>query len=152
MTLNSSLYASDRMDWETPHDLFNRLNAEFQFVLDPCCTPETAKCSLWYTREHDGLKLPWFGSVFMNPPYGRTIKDWVAEARCEADKGATVVCLLPCRTDTRWWHEHVMKASEIRLLNRRLTFHGGTNKAPFPAAIVVFRPGDQSGRLSAMCA
>lgn len=78
----------------------------------------------------------------MNPPYGRQIGNWVKKAKEAARQGkATVVCLLPARTDTAWWHDYVMKANEIRLIRGRLKFGDGKGSAPFPSAIVVFRKG-----------
>lgn len=140
MTLNQSLFTSDKDDWETPKDFFDTLNIEFNFDLDPCCTAATAKCKSFFTKEDDGLTKNWFGNVYMNPPYGRQIVNWVRKAKTESEKGCTVVCLVPARTDTKWWHEYCMFASEIRLLNRRLTFVGANNKSTFPAAIIIFRP------------
>jgi site-specific DNA-methyltransferase (adenine-specific) len=131
---------SEKHDWETPITLFDDLNREFNFDLDPCCSKETAKCAKFYTENDDGLTQDWSGNVFMNPPYGRQIILWMKKAKEESDKGSTVVCLVPARTDTRWWHLYAMTSSEIRLLNRRLTFAGANNKATFPAAIVIFRP------------
>ena len=138
--LNTSLFMSDKDDWETPKKLFCLLDNEFNFDLDPCCSKETAKCDLFYTKEDDGLEKEWKGNVFMNPPYGRQIVNWVKKAKEESEKGATVVCLVPARTDTRWWHNYCMKSAEVRFLTRRLTFEGAGNKATFPAAIVVFKP------------
>lgn len=78
----------------------------------------------------------------MNPPYGRQIGIWVKKAKETARQGkATVVCLLPARTDTAWWHDYVMKANEIRLIRGRLKFGDGKGSAPFPSAIVVFKKG-----------
>ena len=68
---------SDKDDWETPKKLFCLLDNEFNFDLDPCCSKETAKCNLFYTKEDDGLEKEWKGNVFMNPPYGRQIVNWV---------------------------------------------------------------------------
>jgi site-specific DNA-methyltransferase (adenine-specific) len=141
VTLNNSLYSSDKSEWETPHELFDALNDEFQFILDPCCLVETAKCPLYYTPSVDGLKLPWFGNVFMNPPYGRTIKNWMKKAYESSQNGTLVVCLVPARVDTKWWHDYAMKAAEIRFTTRRLTFQNAGNKAPFPVAIVIFKQG-----------
>ncbi len=138
--LNDSLYSSSKQDWETPATLFDPLNEEFGFTLDCCASPDNAKVKSYYSTR--GLERPWRGVVWMNPPYGRDIKDWVAKARREAKKGAVVVALLPVRSDTRWWHQYVMKAEEVRLLTRRLSFVGASNKATFPAAIVVFGQGD----------
>jgi len=147
--LNDSLFMSNKDDWETPKDLYAKLNIEFNFNLDPCCSKETAKCTSFYTIEDDGLSKNWEGNVFMNPPYGREIVNWIKKAKEESDKGATVVCLVPARTDTKWWHTYCMKSAEIRLLTRRLTFEGANNKATFPAAIVVFRQGENNPTLKA---
>lgn len=147
--LNDSLFSSKKDDWNTPQNLFDRLNEEYSFNLDPCCFKETAKCKDYFTPLEDGLKQDWFGNVFMNPPYGRDIKHWVKKAKDESEKNnCVVVCLLPARTDTRWWHEYCMKSSEIKLCNKRLSFEGSTNKATFPTAIVVFRKNQNTPVLS----
>lgn len=138
--LNDSLYSSENMNWETPSYIFDQLNDEFNFTLDVCATPTNAKVPVYFTPVDDGLSKNWSGVCWMNPPYGREISKWVEKAYNSSLSGCTVVCLLPCRTDTKWWHNYVMKSSEIRLMNRRLSFVGSTNKAPFPTAIVVFDP------------
>lgn len=139
MVLNDSLFSSKHMDWETPDVLFFRLNEEFQFTLDPCASFNNSKCEKFFTKEDDGLIQKWEGRVFCNPPYGRGIGMWVEKAYRESRINASVVvCLLPVRSDTKWWHNWVMKSSQIRLLNRRLTFKGSNNKSPVPSAIVVF--------------
>jgi site-specific DNA-methyltransferase (adenine-specific) len=81
----------------------------------------------------------------MNPPFGYEIPRFVHKAWLEAnDDAEIVVCLLPARVDTRWWHEYVMTASEIRFIKGRLTFGkdgvDAVSPAPFPCAIVVFDP------------
>ena len=111
---NSVHYSSKSDEWETPDELFDDLNEEFEFDLDVCANKRNAKCKLYYTEEDNALVLPWDGVSYMNPPYGRNIKAWVEKARSEALKGNTVVCLLPARTDTKWWHENCMMAAEIR--------------------------------------
>lgn len=136
--LNASLYSSDKQDWETPQSLFDALKREFRFTLDVCATEHNAKCKRFFTPEDDGLAQVWRGVVWMNPPYGRGIDRWVKKAH---ESGVVCVCLLPVRSDTRWWHTHVMQASEVRLLTKRLSFGGSKNKAPFPAAIIVFGRG-----------
>jgi len=75
----------------------------------------------------------------MNPPYGREIGKWVKKAYESAQSGATVVCLVPARTDTAWWHDYCAKG-EIRFVRGRLKFGGSKNSAPFPSAVVIFRP------------
>jgi site-specific DNA-methyltransferase (adenine-specific) len=148
MTLNSSNYNSASCEWGTPISLFTRLDAEFAFDLDVCATSQNAKCRRYFTVKEDGLTQEWSGNIWMNPPYGRGIDKWVAKA---ASSHVMCVCLLPVRSDTRWWHAYVMRATEIRLLTRRLSFEGSTNKAPFPSAVVVFKPGVYSPiRLTSM--
>lgn len=131
---------SKTQEWATPQDLFDELEREFRFTLDPCSTAANAKCDRFFTAEDDGLLQSWQGErVFMNPPYGRAVQKWVEKAHSESRGGATVVCLLPSRTDTRWWHDYCMKG-EIRFVRGRLYFGDGKGRAPFPSAIVIFRP------------
>jgi phage N-6-adenine-methyltransferase len=129
-------FSSETDTWATPQDFFDELNEEFNFTLDPCCLPSSAKCDKYYTPEDDGLSKSWDGEVvFMNPPYGREIGKWMKKA---SEAKATVVCLVPSRTDTRWWHDYAMKG-DIRFIKGRLKFGDATNSAPFPSAVVIFR-------------
>jgi len=142
-----SVHFSSRTDlWATPRDFYAQLDQEFGFSLDVCALPENAKCARYYTPEDDGLSQSWNGVCWMNPPYGREIGGWVEKAFSSALNGATVVCLLPARTDTRWWHSWVMLADEIRFIRGRLKFGESRNSAPFPSAVVVFRPRFQLDR------
>jgi site-specific DNA-methyltransferase (adenine-specific) len=135
---------SDRDDWETPPDVFAALNGEFQFTLDPCCTVQTAKCARFFTSDDDGLSQDWgTESVFVNPPYGRELAKWVAKSLQASLNGATVVLLIPARTDTAYFHEHIYGVAEIRFLRGRIYFHRdgvAVDRAPFPSMVVVFRP------------
>jgi len=124
--------------WATPQRLFDELHSEFQFTLDVCAIPENAKCPQFYSPTEDGLSQPWTGVCWMNPPYGRAIGLWVARAYRAALTGATVVALLPARTDTTWWHDYVVKAKDIRFLRGRIRFGEAKYSAPFPSAVVVF--------------
>jgi phage N-6-adenine-methyltransferase len=105
--------------WSTPDDFFKKLDDEFHFTLDVCATPENAKCRMYFTAETDGLSKPWgrFVAVdeaaWMNPPYGKEIGKWVKKAYEEAKCGLTVVCLLPARTDTDWFHRYIVPFSGI---------------------------------------
>jgi len=138
--MNTELHFSSKTpEHATPQEFFDRLNAEFNFTLDPCATPENAKCARYFTREDDGLAQSWAGEVvFMNPPYGRVIAAWMRKAyEASRREGATVVCLIPARTDTRWFHEYALKG-KVRFLEGRLKFGDSKNSAPFPSAIVVF--------------
>jgi site-specific DNA-methyltransferase (adenine-specific) len=118
------------------------LNLEFGFTLDPCCVPETAKCKRYYTPETDGLAQSWADErVFMNPPYGRDLGVWMKKAYEEArDNGALVVCFVPARVDTEWWHRYAAKATDVRFPKGQVKFDGASASAPFPVAVVIFRP------------
>ena len=141
-------FSSKTNEWATPQCFFDRLDAEFNFTLDPCSDGLNAKCGKFYTQEDDGLTQSWTGErVFMNPPYGRVIGDWVRKAYEESQKGALIVALTPARTDTRYWHDYVMKADEIRLVKGRIKFGDGSNSAPFPSAVVVWQDGLNSSPL-----
>ena len=132
-------FSSTRDDWETPQDIFNELNSEFGFTLDVCASIDNAKCASFYTIADDGLVQDWSGDVcWMNPPYGRSIGAWMEKAYTESKAGAAVVCLIPSRTDTRWWHDYAMKG-EVRFIRGRLRFSGHKNNAPFPSAVIIFR-------------
>jgi phage N-6-adenine-methyltransferase len=137
--INPAMFSSESTEWETPQKLFDSLNAEFHFTLDVCATAANAKCQHFYSKEENAFRQRWRGVCWMNPPYGRTITPrWVQKAYWSSQEGALVVCLLPARTDTIWWHKYVMKG-EIRFLKGRVKFTGGLYSAPFPSAVVIFR-------------
>lgn len=141
-------FSSARQDWGTPWDFFKAQDAKFgPFDLDVCATPENAKCARFYTPEQNGLDRPWTGRCWMNPPFGREIGKWVRKASEEVRKKAEcVVCLLPARTDTAWWHDYIERnAARIIFLRGRLTFEGAENSAPFPSVIVVFKKQSRDG-------
>ena len=115
------------------------LNAEFGFEMDVCATAENAKCRKFFTPEDNGLVQHWEGVCWMNPPYGREIERWMRKALESAQQGAMVVCLVPARTDAKWWHRYAMRG-EIRYSRGRLKFSNSENSAPFPNAVVIFRP------------
>lgn len=122
-------YSSLRLNWKTPKATYDKLNEEFNFDFDPC--PVNPK--------FDGLKISWGGCNFVNPPYGREIGKWIQKGFQEWQNGKTVVFLVASRTDTKWWHDYMMKATEIRFIKGRLKFDDGKNDASFPSAIVIFR-------------
>ena len=131
-------FKSESNEWETPQDLYNELDKQYGFTLDPCATPSNAKCDNFYTKQDDGLSKSWKGHVvFMNPPYGREIGKWIKKA--SEERSCCVVCLIPSRTDTKYWHEFIFpNAHKIMFIKGRLKFGGHENSAPFPSAIVVF--------------
>jgi phage N-6-adenine-methyltransferase len=146
--------ASD--EWSTPDETYEPLRAEFDLLIDVAATRANTK-SLDYFGPgsrlgHDALTANWsmFGSMsrcWMNPPYSRC-REFIGKAAAEARKGCTVVALVPSRTDTRWWHDHVWDACanttrpgvEIRFIKGRLKFGNSQNSAPFPSVVIVFRP------------
>lgn len=143
--MNDALLSSKNMNWCTPQDFFDELNAEFDFALDAAATDKVAKCAAYYTPETDGLNSPWDvagGAVFCNPPYGRAIGKWVCKAHEEAKKGTTIVLLIPARTDTTYFHDYIYGKAEIRFVRGRLKFTDEDGKsfapAPFPSMVVVY--------------
>ena len=136
---NSVHFSSERDNWETPQDFFDKLNEEFGFTLDVCAEDDTAKCEKYYTKKDDAFTKEWKCVCWMNPPYGRGIGVWLKKAYETSQNESTVVCLIPSRTDTKWWHDYVMQAAEIRFVKGRLKFDGHKNSAPFPSAVVVFK-------------
>lgn len=141
-------FSSQTCKWATPEWLFNELNQEFNFDIDACALPDNAKCEKYFTPDDDGLLMPWSGSVWCNPPYGNKIADWVHKAWRESHNGCTVVCLLPSRTDTRWFHNYILGVAEIRFIKGRLKFGGSENNAPFPSMICIYRPPAFSSKMN----
>lgn len=132
-------FESRRQDWETPNSIFDPLNTEFSFTLDVCATEDTAKCQSFLTAEEDALNRDWGTHVcWMNPPF-REQKKWVKKAYEASCSGATVVCLVPSRTNTNWWHDYCMRG-EVRFIRGRPKFGNADHGTPLPLAIVVFRP------------
>ena len=144
----SAPFSRESDEWRTPQKLFDQLNKEFNFHLDAAASPINGKCS--HNMTENSLDLPWhkYETVWLNPPYSR-ISDFIAKAYRESLIDATVVCLIPSRTDTKYWHDYVMKAYEIRFIKGRLRFNDLKGSAPFPSAVVVFR-GDWGGTTPAI--
>ena len=127
--MHKAMTTSVSPSYRTPIEFYNKLDAEFHFNDDPCPLSDNGI---------DGLLRNWGTRTYMNPPYGKHIGKWMMKAYAESQLGKLVVCLVPSRTDTRWWHEWAVKATEIRFVKGRLTFEGQNNPAPFPSAIVIF--------------
>ena len=131
-------FSSAKPDWATPWWLVRHCEGYFllPFDLDVCATADNAKAPRFFTPADDGLAQPWHGRCWCNPPYGREIGLWTRKAATEAERGASVVLLLPARTDTAWWHDDVVSAASVILFLRgRLRFEGAPSSAPFPSAI-----------------
>jgi len=137
--MNKNIHFSSKTDnWATPQYLFDILNESFKFDIDVCASKENAKCERFFTKEDNGLLQKWSGNCFMNPPYGREIGKWVKKAYEESLSGNTIVCLLPARTDTKWFHDYCAHGT-ITFIKGRLKFGNSKNSAPFPSMTVVFK-------------
>jgi site-specific DNA-methyltransferase (adenine-specific) len=134
------MLSSRSCEWRTDPVVFADLSAKYgPFDLDPCATSENAKCPRYFTKEDDGLSQPWTGRVFVNPPYGRSLAAWMRKAwESSRTTAELVVCLVPARVDTHWFHDYACRG-EVTFLRGRLKFGAGESSAPFPSAIVVFR-------------
>ena len=162
--LSRVMFSRTSDEWATPPDTFARLDAEFAFTCDVAATAATATCVDYFGPDHadlfrrDALALPWRGACFLNPPYSR-VREFIAKAVREARAGAVVVCLVPARTDTRWWHEWVWDGDQhgprpgvaVRFVKGRLKFGGAAAGAPFPGVVLVFGadPEDADAELEA---
>ena len=129
-------------EWETPWELFRKIDSLYHFTLDVCATPENKKCERFFSKADDGLAQEWKGVCWMNPPYGRDVEPWIKKAYKAADSGAAVVvALLPARTDTKWFHRYIYGKAEVRFLEGRVKYvrkDGKSGPAPFPSMIVVW--------------
>ena len=159
-------HSQKTVEWETPQFLFDKLIEEFNFTIDVCASRENAKCERFYTKEVKGLFKSWKNEiVFMNPPYGHgKVRKWIEKAYQESLNNTTVVCLIPSRTDTSYWHDYIIPHAEVRFLRGRVKFSLSNDKsnyieqlnlfeastiqyssdsidetfAPFPSAVVIF--------------
>lgn len=130
-------FESTSEEWETPDNVYLPLAEEFVFDRDVAASSQNAKTLSFFSKSEDGLLQEWTGTCWMNPPFGRQLKHWVIKAYESSEKGAVVVCLLPAKTNTNWWHDYCMKG-EIRFLRGRPKFNGAKHGLPFPLAIVIF--------------
>lgn len=153
--MNDIVLSSTRTDWATPRAFFAAMHAEFSFDIDVCANAENACLPRYWTETDDALSQDWSGlTCWMNPPYSNSgLKKWLKKAYDESRKGAVVVCLIPARTETAWWHDYVIRATEIRFIRGRLQFGGGTgngHNATFPSAVVVFHGCANFGQVTYM--
>ena len=145
--MNEVLFSSKRMDWETPQKFFDQLNAKYHFVLDAAAEDHNAKCRRYFTPEQNGLSQSWDvgGAVWCNPPYGRSTGKWVKKAWQEAQKGVTIVMLIPARPDVSYFHDWIWGKAEVIFLRGRLKFElngiPAKNAAAFPSMLVIYNGG-----------
>ena len=137
--------SSVHQSWATPWPLFDAIDKEFGFFGDLAATANNAKKDHYISPRTDSLSVDWVqwsqgDPCWLNPPYGRSIGNWMKKAFVESERGMCIVCLVFVRTDTKWWNEYAMRAAEIRLIPGRITFVGADNGAPAPSCLVVFDP------------
>jgi len=140
------MFSSKTGEWSTPQAFFEKLDWRFgPFTLDPCADADNTKCTRFFSEDDNGLTQDWGGCTsFVNPPYGRGIEKWIQKGYTESRKKDTrVVMLIPSRTDTKYWHNYVMKAEEVYFIKGRLKFGDSQNSAPFPSAVIVFDGSNQ---------
>lgn len=135
---HTAAFLSTKRDWETPQAFFEHWDEQYGFTLDAAASAANRKCDAYLDEAIDALSQPWPGVVWCNPPYSHGIGAWVRKGYEEAERGSTVVMLIPARTDTGWWHDYVMRAAEIWLVRGRIRFSGSPINAPFPSCVVVF--------------
>ena len=144
--VDKALYSSRTEEWETPVDLFDRLHAIYHFQLDACASATNAKCRQFFTRSDDALVQSWaqYGRVWMNPPYGRQIGQFMKKACEKSQKGSLVVALVPARTDTKWWHNWIAGKADTLFLHGRLRYldvsKSEQHAAPFPSVLIIYQP------------
>lgn len=154
------MFSCKNLNWNTPQSFYDKLDEEFHFTLDAAATDKSAKCRLYFTPDDDALTQNWGtagkgGAVWCNPPYGRNIGLWVKKAKKEsALHHIVVVMLIPARTDTRYFQDDILYggASEVRFVRGRLHFTdddgASVGPAPFPSAVIVFRPSEDRMTIS----
>ena len=132
-------FSSVSNEWETPKEFFKKYDDIYNFDIDVCANELNHLCKKYYSESNSALEKDWIGNCWMNPPYGREIAKWMAKAETAGRSGVVVVCLIPARTDTAWWHDYAMKG-KVFLIRCRLKFGNAKQCAPFPSAVVVFGP------------
>ena len=142
-----AIMTSDKQDWETPQELFDNLNNEFDFELDAFASDKNAKCKHFFTEKDDALQQDWteYKSIFINPPYTSKVQDEVLKKindTISSNWRGVIVLLIPARTDTKRWHDYIFnKADDIRFIKGRLRFEiDGVPRgsSTFPSAVIVY--------------
>lgn len=142
---NPAIYSSNSDEWYTPALVINRVCKVMGGIdLDPCSNiggSPSVPALKYYTREDDGLVQEWRGSVYMNPPYGREIIDWVKKLVNEFRAGriTQAIALVPSRTDTEWFF--ILRDFPKCFVRGRLKFSNNGTPAPFPS-MAVYLGGD----------
>ena len=148
MGIDNNAFKSKSEEYETPNEIFEPLQKEFNLKLDVCVTHLNSKCDLFYKKEDDSLTKDWHkdGNFWMNPPFGRDLKRWVQKAYEESQKGVIGVLILPVRCNTLWWHKYIIDTkAEVRFLKGETKFVGHKRGLWLPFAIVIFNKKIEGG-------
>jgi len=135
------MFSTGTIHWSTPQDFFDKVNNKYHFTLDACADTTNYKVRSYFSEKTNGLAQSWQNDVvWVNPPYGKTISDWIKKAHDECSINCTIVMLLPARTDTRWFHDYIYGNPDcsITFIKGRLKFSGSKSSAPFPSMLVEF--------------
>ncbi len=146
MGIDNNSFKSKSHEYETPKEIFEPLQKEFNLQLDVCASDKNHKLDNYFTIEDDGLIKDWskYGNFWMNPPFGRQIKKWVIKAYEESQKGVIGVLILPVRCNILWWHKYIIDTkAEVRFLKGEIKFNNCKRGLWLPFAIVIFH-GSQS--------
>lgn len=111
---------NESKEWYTPRFIFQALDLDFD--LDPCSPGQEIvswiPAQIHYTFKDNGLVKKWFGTVFMNPPYGMDTPQWFRKLALHNNG----IGLVFARTDTRWFHEYIPLADLICFIKGRVQF------------------------------
>lgn len=144
--MNPGLLASGDMSWQTPDNVLERVRKLGTIALDPCTNAgNPVGAARFYTPKDFGLSQSWAtdargGLIYVNPPYGRELPEWIAKCVEEARNGAELVALVPSRTDTRWFDAALGTCHALAFWRGRLKFRGAKDCAPFPSALFYWGP------------
>jgi len=141
MGIGKNVFKSKSEEYETPKEIFEPLQKEFNLQLDVCATNENKKCNIFFTKQDDALTKDWNRNFWMNPPFGRYLRHWVAKAFDESQKHkVNGVLILPVRSNTLWWHKYIIDTkAEVRFLKGETKFVGHKRGLWLPFAIVIFK-------------
>jgi phage N-6-adenine-methyltransferase len=121
----------------TPQWLYDHFDKEFHFTFDAAASEKNHKHPHFFTKEQNALEQEWSGVIWLNPPWNE-IGPFMKKAYESAQRGASVVCLVPLWSTERWFPEYALHG-HIRILSDRVAFEGYDQKAPQPLCVIVFK-------------
>lgn len=129
---------SKSIEYSTPLEIVEPLIKEYNLTKDVCASSLNCKLPDYWTKDDNALLKQWTGNCWLNPPFNRELGKWVKKAHSETIKnGGTKVCLIPVRSNTKWWAE-VSKDAEIRFINGEVNFNNEVRGLWLPLCILIF--------------